>query len=49
MNDSTRLPFVEQLRRNIETVKRWRGKKPEEVLQRLIAGLRRLIEKYSKS
>ena len=44
--NSNRLPYVEQLRRNIETVKRWKGKKPEKVLQRLIEGLRRLIEKY---
>ncbi len=47
MNDSTRLPYVEQLRRNIETVEGWKGKKPESVLQRLIEGLRRLIDKYS--
>jgi hypothetical protein len=46
MNDSTRLPYFEQLRSNIETVKRWKGKKPDTVLQSLIVGLLRLIAKY---
>jgi len=46
MNNSTRLPYVEQLRRNIETVKQWAGKKPDSVLRALVAGLQRLIEKY---
>ena len=49
MNDFTRLPYVDQLRANIETVKRWKGKKPDSVLQRLIEGLQRLIEKYKRS
>lgn len=40
------IPLVDQLRRNIETVKGWQGKKPEEVLRRLVDGLQRLIEKY---
>lgn len=47
MNNSNRLPYVEQLRRNIETVKRWEGKKPDSVLRALISGLQRLIEKYT--
>lgn len=46
MNDSTRLAYAEQLRQNIETVKRWKNKKPDRVLQKLIDGLLRLIEKY---
>ena len=46
MNNSTRLPYVEELRRNIETVKRWKGKKPDAALYALIVGLQRLIEKY---
>lgn len=46
MKNYKRLPYVEQLRRNIETVKRWKGKKPEDVLHRVIEGLHRLIEKY---
>ena len=46
MNNSTRLPFNELLRQNIETVKSWKNKKPERVLQRLIDGLLRLMDKY---
>ncbi|MCC7119893.1 MAG: hypothetical protein IT310_15315 [Anaerolineales bacterium] len=47
MNDYIRLPYAEQLRRNIKTVKRWKGKKPESILYGLIEGLQRLTEKYS--
>ena len=46
MKDYKRLPYVEQLRANIETVKRWKGRKPDSVLRALIEGLQRLIEKY---